>query len=328
MNDMESLRQELTNISGALNAMINRNAENERTISALSEQIRNRNITNPVDLFKIPDPIKSIPHYDGNRKQLHNWLKTAEDTLTIFENVVTEQQSKIYFQAVLNKIEGKARDIICLAGDVNDISEVRTILCSALGDRQELSTYKSQLWRNSMSNDMTIFKYFQSTKEIIQKIKTLSKQNTLYNTHWEAINAFIDEDALAAFISGLRKPYFGYAQAAKPKDVEEAYAFLCKFTSNEKTSHNMTQNKQTRDFKPNSNPNFVQQATKPKIEPMEVDRSLQSKISNFKKNFNNHEVEVEPETASDPESEKEDCSDQEDEVEVNFRVVNLKETKK
>jgi hypothetical protein len=87
-----------------------------------------------------------------------------------------------------------------------------------------------------MSNDMTIFKYYSTTREIIQKIKTLSKQKALYSEHWEAVNAFIDEDALAAFISGLRKPYFGYAQAARPKDVEEAYAFLCKFTSNEQTS--------------------------------------------------------------------------------------------
>jgi hypothetical protein len=88
------------------------------------------------------------------------------------------------------------------------------------------------------------------------------------------------------------------------------------------------QNIQTKDFKPNFNPNFTHQAPKPKIEPMEVDRSLQSKISNFKKNFNNHEVDSKLETTTDPESENENCSDQEDEIEVNFRVVGLKETKK
>jgi hypothetical protein len=49
----------------------------------------------------------------------------------------------------------------------------------------------------------------------------------LYSQSWEAISAFIEEDGLAAFILGLRKPYFGYAQASKPKDLEEAYVFLC-----------------------------------------------------------------------------------------------------
>ena len=38
-----------------------------------------------------------------------------------------------------------------------------------------------------------------------------------YSAQWEVINDFIDEYSLAACISGLRKPYFGYAQAARPK---------------------------------------------------------------------------------------------------------------
>ena len=33
---------------------------------------------------------------------------------------------------------------------------------------------------------------------------------------------------------------FGYAQAAKPKDIEDAYAFLCKFKSKEITATSMS----------------------------------------------------------------------------------------
>jgi len=101
---MEEIREELNRITGALNAMIQRNTENERTINNLTAQLNNRGQGDP---FRIPDPIKSIPCFDGNRKQLNSWLKTVEDTLNIFEHNVTDQQFKIYFQAILNKIEGK-----------------------------------------------------------------------------------------------------------------------------------------------------------------------------------------------------------------------------
>jgi hypothetical protein len=67
-----------------------------------------------------------------------------------------------------------------------------------------------QFWRNKMMDDMSIYKYYSNTKAIVTNIKTLSKLKPFYTNNWEAINAFIEEDGLAAFIAGLRKPYFGY----------------------------------------------------------------------------------------------------------------------
>lgn len=80
---------------------------------------------------------------------------------------------------------------------------------------------------------MSIHKYYQRSKELIQNIKTLAKQKEAYKENWAAVNLFIDEDGLAAFISGLKGTYFGHARAARPKDIEDAYAFLCKFKSQE-----------------------------------------------------------------------------------------------
>lgn len=190
------------------------------------------------DVFKIPDPIKSIPEYDGNRKQLNAWLQTAEETLNVFKPLAGELQFRLYLQAVSNKIKGKAKDALCLAGNPQSFEEIKAILLETLGDKQELTFYKSQLWATKQNEGMTIHSYFNKIKENIQNVKTLAKQNNVYNQAWPAISMFIEEDALAAFISGLRKPYFGYAQAAKPKNIEEAYAFLCKFNSNEIISEN------------------------------------------------------------------------------------------
>lgn len=272
-------------------------------------------------LCKIPDPIKSIPKFDGNKKQLASWLNTAESTLMIFHGIVSEQQMRIFTTAVFNKIEGKAKDILCLAGNPTTFEEVKLILVNALGDRQELTYYKSQLWQTKMTEGMSIHRYYNKCKEIIQNIKTLAKQKQKYLNNWEAINAFIEEDALAAFLSGLREPYFGYAQAACPEDMEAAYAFVCKFQSREVTASNMEINRKPPDrkfprkeeYKPyredhnkfnrdehkkdgyNKNQNVQTKNTLP--QPMEVG-SVRSRLTLNKKQINNNEV-LEDDTCED-----------------------------
>lgn len=114
--------------------------------------------------FRIPDPIKSLPSFDGNRKQLSTWLTTTEETLNLCKDRVTGEVFKMYLTAVINKIEGKARDILCLAGSINDFESLKEILFDAFGDRQELSTYKCKLWQNKMVDGMTIHKYYQKSK--------------------------------------------------------------------------------------------------------------------------------------------------------------------
>lgn len=259
------------------------------------------------DLFKIPDPIKSIPNYEGNRKQLSSWITTAENTLNRFKPLVSDPIYEMYVTAVTNKITGKSKDILCLAGNPQDFNEIKDILTAALGDRQELSTYKCQLWQNKMQENMSIHTYYSKTKEIVQNIKTIAKQNTKYQTHWDAINSFIDEDALAAFISGLRGSYFGHAQAARPKDIEDAYAFLCKFKSQEITANNMGENSNA---KGNQNKTFGN------------NKPFKNNTTNDQKGFKpKYETSHDPENSSDSDEEAENES-----PEINFCLV--QQTKK
>lgn len=265
------------------------------------------------DFFRIPDPIKSLPHFEGNRKQLHAWLTTAEETLDYFKAAVSPTLFRMYVTAVTNKIEGRAKDILCLAGNPQDFDSIKSTLINALGDRQELSTYKCQLWQHKMTDGMNIHKYYQKSKELLQNIKTLAKQNATYKANWPAINLFIDEDGLAAFVSGLKGTYFGHVQAARPKDIEDAYAFLCKFKSQEIVAnavperHNKPfirhenaprgdqRNYQKNQFQPlpqgeNSRtfPQKSNQAT-----PMDIDPSLRSRLTLNKNFINNTEIESE-----------------------------------
>ena len=132
---------------------------------------------------------------------------------------------------------------------------------------------------------------------------------SIYKQNWTAINMFIEEDGLAAFTSGLKGTYFGHVQAARPKDVEDAYAFLCKFKSQELVAHT-TSEKPNKAFtkqeripkndnksyrKPEFRPNLPQEdRSKPhnnQATPMDVDPSLRSRLTLNKKLINNTELE-------------------------------------
>uniref|UniRef100_A0AB38Z250 Gag protein n=1 Tax=Pitica errantivirus TaxID=3078414 RepID=A0AB38Z250_9VIRU len=281
-------------------------------------------------LFKIPDPIKMIPTFDGNAKQLNVWLATAEDTLNAFKDHVSPLQFKMYVTAVISKIQGKARDTICIAGNPDNFDVVKEILLNSLGDRQELSTYKCQLWQFKMHEKMSIHKYYEKSKEIVQNIKSLAKQNEKYRKNWDAINDFIEEDALAAFIAGLNEHYFGYAQAAGPKDVEAAYAFLCKFRSKEIMAHGMTPNNKTKKQLPQTrdsekkfnNPNKYQRKenTKDEPEPMDTSTTRSRLTINRRPILNNHET-----TKNDSEDEQKDDertdAESDDDLDLNFHIA-------
>lgn len=335
---INELTEQIKAVVEQVQRMAVRSEEHDRTLAFLQQNPENifaektaevaQQMT--FDAFRIPDPIKSIPEYDGNRKQLNAWLQTAEDTLRVFVPLVSEPQIKLYVQAVSNKIKGRAKDALCLAGNPQSFQEIKTVLLETLGDKQELSFYKSQLWATKQNENMTVHSYFNKIKENVQNIKTLARQNTTYNHAWSAINTFIEEDALAAFISGLRKPYFGYAQAAKPKNIEEAYAFLCKFTTNELISNNIKKPNQSsiqnkfNNFQPRHNTNSVINRKPPQPEigkptPMSIDVSTRSK-NTFNRAINTHEILAEPENSQTDEDEiVEDLSPEFEVYSTNFQ---------
>lgn len=329
-NPLEGINQQLARMMQTIEAISARQAQYDiqlrnvdinRASSSRSNDTNSRGAVAQGDPFRIPDPIKILPSFNGNKKQLTSWLETAGKTLGLFENLVSAEIYQIYLTAVSNKIEGHAKDVLCTNGNPTTFEEIKEILTAALGDKQELSTYNCQLWHNKM--DGSIGKHYQRTKQLVYNIKSLAKQNPKYNEHWDAINDFIDEYSLAAYVSGLQKPYFGYVQAAEPKNIENAYAFICKFTSNE-SNRTLTQTQSAQQAKKveynNSRPQYKQkpdlkqrksETTDIQAEPMDIG-STKSKLT-LTKRVNNHEI-----VTSGTDDENDDENDEE--IDVNFLI--------
>lgn len=345
VNHLEILAQQMQTMMQAITDLTAKQTMYESHLNDGASTSRSTNVSNTRtasgDPFRIPDPIKMLPSFNGNKKQLNWWLETAEKTLDNFQPLVSPEIFQIYLTAVSNKIEGHAKDVLCTNGNPSTFKDIKEILIAALGDKQDLSTYNCQLWHNKM--DGSISKHYQRTKQLVQSIKALAKQKVKYNDHWDAINEFIDEYCLAAYVSGLQKPYFGYVQAAEPKNIESAYAFLCKFSSNE-SNRSLTQNPSTQPkFKtePNfsrktghENEHFQQkphysnkqnnQNYQPKsentVEPMDT-KSTNSRLTLNRRIIHNNETYKNPDTEDD---QQESESESETEIDTNFQLVTSK----
>ena len=224
---IESLQKQILQLSTALNNVV---ASQQQSDAARVMQNRLEQAQTLEAFYRIPDPIKIIPSFDGNKKQLFSWIQTVENALNLFKDRIDPLLYEVYVDAVKNKIIGKARDIISAEGNPQNFEEVKNILIKSLGDRKDLSFYMSKLWLNKMGS-RRISEYYTHTKELIQKVKVIAKQNEKYKYSWDAINEFIDETSLAAFVAGLNDSFYGYVQAAQLLDLESTYAFLCKFES-------------------------------------------------------------------------------------------------
>ena len=298
------------------------------------------------DIFKIPDPIKSLPTFDGKRNQATAWIQTVRRTLALFRNRVSPDTLLMYEQCIINKITGEARDTLCSNGNPQTFDDAANVLLNSFGDKNTIATYQTQIWNMRMEESLHV--YHRKAKEMMVNIKSLAKEDVTYAAHWDAINQFIEKECLAAFINGLRKPYFGYAQTAQPDNLEAAYAFLCRFQCAETTKkftskssdtphfskqtskNNFRQNSEQ--FKPNfskSQENFQNNASgsqrfrpqsdRHKASPMEVDSSLKSRQNRIYNNDAEKEEDNEQAIATD-------TSDSEEES--NFQVATMDNTLK
>ncbi|XP_062538671.1 uncharacterized protein LOC134206943 [Armigeres subalbatus] len=86
---MEQISAQMSNLTQMMQQLMERQDQQQLAINSLSLNQPNvaatpqQNRGTMEDFFKLPDPIKVIPKFDGSRKQLTAWLTTVENTLEI-----------------------------------------------------------------------------------------------------------------------------------------------------------------------------------------------------------------------------------------------------
>lgn len=337
----EQLLQRVQNLTETQNRLLT-------AIEALERRGRD-----PLLNFKIPDQIKIIPEFNGNRKQTLAWVEDTQQTLELFEEYELEPCYPQILRVIRSKIVGEAREVLIASGNPREWNEIKEVLLNAFGDKRDITSHIQSLFYVKQGTK-TLNDYFHKVKAIDTAIKSTAAQMNDYKGSIEAVNKLISLMTLTRYIDGLNGETLAmYVRSYKPSTLEDAHEITIQH-SNASLRQKM-ENRQSYPNHPISKPNPKFQYNKkenpiPHPQPtipkpnsgrfrkpntQEDDVSMKTHVSRMQ--LNNHEGEnskkiVDPESDDDHHEDDTSKIDSDDDDyfvgdEINFQLVGPRKAK-
>lgn len=240
---MEELRSNVTQITGAVNALLEKINILERKVShldALNEAAASTsNRVNAVDeevtqapttlddikeISRLPDCVKELQIFDGNPVQYVSWVHSVESILSDFSVVRDKPLYRAILQHIRQKVRGAA-DSALISYNIFDSnwSKIKECLSLHYADKRDIRTLEHQLHRlnqRGMKVDEFYAKVNHQFSLILNKIKTESYSE-------ETVRVLIEtyrNRALDVFIRGLSGDMSRMLLIQRPKTLPEAYS--------------------------------------------------------------------------------------------------------
>ncbi|XP_029719893.2 uncharacterized protein LOC115262080 [Aedes albopictus] len=174
--------------------------------------------------FCIPDPIKYLSEFSGNKKELSSWLREVDQVYDMFKvkgaNGDPDSISSMYLRAIKNKVKGDARAILCANGDPDTISEIKQILLEQYGDHRDFATNVSALF-NIRRGDKSHLKFYDECKDINTRLKANLSSNPITERQ------IIEILSVTRYLDNIGEPLASIIRQSKPQSLEEAYEAVC-----------------------------------------------------------------------------------------------------
>lgn len=273
--------QQLTNIQ----------AELVSTINDLKKKANN-----PFTNFHIPDQIKIISEFNGNRKEAIAWIKDTQEALDQFEEFELEPSYKHIIRAVKSKIVGEAREVLIASGNPSEWEEIKEILLNAFGDKRDITSHLQSLFYVKQGKK-SLSEYFQKVKAIDTAIKTTAVQMDDYKGSIEAVNKLISLITLTRYIDGLNGENLAmYVRSYRPKSLEEAHDITVQHSNASHRQKMETRQVSSSSSGFNTNTKYQNRNENPKIQNTNnhnTQNPNQQKPNSGKfRKFNNHDEDV------------------------------------
>lgn len=304
-----------------------RGSEIEQLKAQLEElKLRMQQQGNQVNLVQIPDPIKNMSEFSGNRRELSAWLEELDE---IYDDYVIKGHNGApdtfdghFLRAIKNKIKGEARTILCANGNPKTIAGIKKILIDNYGDQKDLTTNLTLLF-HLKKGEKNNLKFFNDTKELNTRLKSNLQMSPL------TVNELLDVITIAKYLDNIGEPLASIIRQSNPQSLEAAYQAVC-VNQNAETRYrpikNYDKSKHDTHGAKTGNPNYggSSHSAKPYHKPTtEKKPPTHRKI---KTEANANEVDDNVSDVSEEEVEEEEVSSEEYD-ELNFQRVRVKKVK-
>lgn len=263
--------------------------------------------------LQTPDIIKNLPEFFGSSKDVHSFVKTVNPIAALLAQTPAATQP-FWLLAIRNKIKGEASDRLRLHGEPETWDEIKNCLLLHFSDHRDLRTLYNQL--NNLRQFGTVQKFYEEILELVTALNVKINSGEDDAATKQALIQRNLNEGLQTFMSGVRQPLKTILLSRNPNNLNDAFGIAMLMQENsirgfQSTGNNYRNRQQTNfhysynQLQPNQqylahnqaqpiqqylaySPN--QQNSNPqnsRVEPMEIDRSGNSRINPFRANRSN-----------------------------------------
>lgn len=172
--------------------------------------------------FRIPDCIKTISHYDGNKSDLFNFIDSVDTIFSTLLPLVDNNIKAIYNNEIRKKIIGNANDVLNQYGRVRDWEQVKEILINHYADKRDEYSLTRDLHTLHQGN-LSAESFFGKVNEVLASlINNISLQDISEDVRKNKID-YYHQLALDCFLTGLNRNIGNIVRAFQPKTLSDAF---------------------------------------------------------------------------------------------------------
>lgn len=180
-------------------------------------------ISGNANAYSVPDPIKQLSEFNGNKKELTIWLDEVDQLYDTFkikgQNGGPDTMNAYYVQAIKNKIKGEARVTLCANGNPTSIPEIKRVLLQHYGDQRDIATNLNLLF-NIRKGDKTHNKFYMEIKELETRIKSNLQLNPLSTIE------LLEKITITKYLDNIQEPLASIIRTTNPSNLEDAYQYV------------------------------------------------------------------------------------------------------
>lgn len=176
-------------------------------------------------ILRIPDAIKEIPTFSGNKHELRNFIDHVDEVVNICEPIYPDpNQKKIITRTLRSKIKGDASNVLEMYSASGTWQLMKDCLTEHYTDKEDEGTLIKELNSLSQRND-DIDTYFARVSSVVNRLNSWLATHTPVNTLQvvtEAKRHWYLQLALTAFLTGLKEPLATIIRTRDPKTLQAA----------------------------------------------------------------------------------------------------------
>lgn len=177
------------------------------------------------DRGKIPQIVRDLPDFNGNPRDLSQWMLDVEDVLELFDDLKDSFQYHLLIKTIRRKIKGEANDALITSNTPTKWENIKEVLKLYYADKRDLMTLDNQLKSLVRTKQESIESYYSRVRELVTLISSAISMDDQWKGHELVLMRLYNQIALDTFIRGLGDPLSRFCKNFRPQSLAQAYSY-------------------------------------------------------------------------------------------------------